>query len=30
MTYYTTPYGTLQLGIAATGMDLKRRRTALI
>lgn len=23
MTYYTTPYGTLQLGIAATGMDLK-------
>ena len=23
MTYYTTPYGTLQMGIAATGMDLQ-------
>ncbi len=23
MTYYTTPYGTLQMGIAATGLELK-------
>ena len=23
MTYYTTPYGTLQMGIAATGMELE-------
>lgn len=23
MTYYTTPYGTLQMGIAATAMDLQ-------
>ncbi len=29
MTYYTTPYGTLQMGIAATGMDLQETKDGI-
>lgn len=29
MTYYTTPYGTLQMGIAATALDLKESENSI-
>lgn len=29
MTYYTTPYGTLQMGIAATGMELEETENGI-
>ena len=29
MTYYTTPFGTLQMGIAATGMELHESENGL-
>ena len=29
MTYYTTPFGTLQLGIAATSLDLAEEKDNL-
>ena len=29
MTFYTTPFGTLQMGIAATGMELKESENSI-
>lgn len=29
MTYYTTPYGTLQMGIAATGLELEEKESSI-
>lgn len=29
MTYYTTPYGTLQMGIAATNLELKEEESSI-
>ena len=29
MTYYTTPYGTIEMGIAATNMNLKEDESGL-
>ena len=29
MTFYTTPYGTIEMGIAATNLDLKENESGL-